>query len=431
MVDLSDDVLKAIKALQTRFGKTFIGTGTEVLDKEYIRKPSGIFALDYNNGGGLVVAKKIIVIAGDESSGKTATCLLAVASIQRLGGVCAWLDVEHSFDAQWAAKLGVDVSKLIIAQPKSIEEATDTMEALLMSAGFALVVLDSVASAPSDKELEESAEQKSMGGTSKAVGLMMKKITARLNDVQNPVETCVILINQIREKVGISFGNPNYMPCGRALKFHADIIIWLRPDTQPVGGKENPQGIVINFIFKKNRTFPPFKTGTYELLFWKGKINNNQSILEAGVETGIINKVGYKYTYKDKSASDDKSIIDLLSGKGYFTKTNIKECHPKADEIVKLLLENGLAKEVGSKFKLSYSLGVPSPIFDKLTEVNLAVEAYSVNIQKLKEFFDKITRNDWDALTKEIIEKRKLDLHKVINDDDEEIPTQELDLEGL
>jgi recombination protein RecA len=431
MVDLSDDVLKAIKALQTRFGKTFIGTGTEVLDKEYIRKPSGIFALDYNNGGGLVVAKKIIVIAGDESSGKTATCLLAVASIQRLGGVCAWLDVEHSFDAQWAAKLGVDVSKLIIAQPKSIEEATDTMEALLMSAGFALVVLDSVASAPSDKELEESAEQKSMGGTSKAVGLMMKKITARLNDVQNPVETCVILINQIREKVGISFGNPNYMPCGRALKFHADIIIWLRPDTQPVGGKENPQGIVINFIFKKNRTFPPFKTGTYELLFWKGKINNNQSILEAGVETGIINKVGYKYTYKDKSASDDKSIIDLLSGKGYFTKTNIKECHPKADEIVKLLLENGLAKEVGSKFKLSYSLGVPSPIFDKLTEVNLAVEAYSVNIQKLKEFFDKITRNDWDALTKEIIEKRKLDLCKVINDDDEEIPTQELDLEGL
>jgi recombination protein RecA len=436
MPEISDDILKVVKALQAKFGKMYIGTGSEILDEEYARKSSGNFALDYHSGGGLVVAKKIITIAGDESSGKTATALIAVGEVQKQGGTCAWLDVEHSFDAQWAKKLGVDVSKLFIAQPKSIEEVTDTIEPLLMSAGFDLIVLDSVASAPSDKELEDSAEQKSMGGIAKPVGLMMKKITARLNDVSNPVKTCVILINQIREKVGIAFGNPNYMPCGRALKFHSDIIIWLRPDTQPVGGKEDPKGININYIFKKNRTFPPFKSGTYELLFLQGRINNQQSILEAGVETGVIKKVGYKYTYKDKSASDDKSIIELLSGKGYFTKTNLKECHPKADEIIKIMLENGLAKEVGNRFKLCYTLTTNFPLIEKLTEANLATEAYIANIQKLNEFIAKITRNDWDLLKKEVIEARKANLVKEnssdYDDDIEEVQsTNQVDIEGL
>jgi len=404
-----DAIESAIKALTSKFGKGYIGFGTEVLDKEYRRNSCGIFALDFNCGGGLVVAKKIITIAGDESSGKTATCLISVGAVQKQGGNCAWLDVEHSFDQQWAAKLGVDVSKLVIAQPKSIEEASDTIETLIMSGAFDLIVLDSVASAPSDKELEDSSEQKSMGGIAKPVGLMMKKITARLNDISNPVKTSVFLINQIREKVGITFGNPSYMPCGKALRFHSDVIIWLRPDNKPVGGKDEAQGIRINFIFKKNRTYPPFKTGTYDLLFWEGRVDNQKSLLKAGVSTGVIIQSGYNFTYKDKSASDEKSMLALLSGRGGFSKSNLKNIHNQTEKLLPLLLNTkAMIVEKSSKFYPTNITTLKEDLDSIKEEILKVIPTWQEeNTLKLVEYFKSLKRDDWDTLKSEIIEKDK------------------------
>jgi recombination protein RecA len=299
----------ALKVLQKKFGKSYIGIGSEILDTDYKRYSLGIFSLDQALGGG-IPERKVMMLAGKESSGKTTTALKAIASVQKQGGVAALIDVEHGTDFIWMKKLGVDIEKLIIAQPKSIEEVSDTIETLIMSSEVNLIVLDSVAAPPSDKELDESSEQKSMGGNAKAIGLMMRKITARLNDVKNPVKTALILLNQIRQNIG-GWGAAEYCPGGKQLHFHSDIIVWLRPDSKPVNGKDNPKGITVKLKCTKNRTASPFKTGTYDLMF-TGEIDEKNSMVGLAVAKGIISKVGYKYTLREKSVTDLKPFIASL-----------------------------------------------------------------------------------------------------------------------
>ena len=300
---------KTMAALNKKFGKSFICSGNEVLDREYIRRPVGIFTLDCGIGGGLA-ERKVMMLAGKESSGKTATALVAVGSTQKLGGKVVWIDAEHAFDPVWAAKLGVDVSKLTVADPITIEQVSDTIEALIMTGELDLIVLDSIISPPSSKALEESAEKKSMGGKAKAIGLLMEKITARLNDVANPCKTSVIVINQIRDKIN-SWGGGQMTPGGHQLHHHSDIIVWLRPDSKPVGSKDNPKGITIKFKTVKNRTAPPLRTGSYDLMF-EGRIEETSSMVGLAVAKGIINKTGYKYTLREKSVTDLKPFLALL-----------------------------------------------------------------------------------------------------------------------
>lgn len=301
---------ETLKALNKKFGKSYIGTCSEILDKDYKRRSYGISVLDAATGGGSP-ERKVTMIAGKESSGKTSTALAAIAATQKVGGKAALIDVEHGFDAIWAAKLGVKVDELLIAQSKTIEEVSDTLEPLVMSNELDLIVVDSVAAAPSMKELEESSEQKSMGGKAKVIGLMMGKLTARLNDVSNPVKTSVILLNQIRDNVG-GWGAPEYTPGGKQLHFQSDIIIWLRPDSMPVGGKEEPIGITVKFKVTKNRTAPPFKTGTYDLLF-EGRFDERKALIELAIKLGIITKVGYKYTFKEKTVTDINPFVESLT----------------------------------------------------------------------------------------------------------------------
>jgi len=299
-----------MKALNKRFGQNYIGVGSEIMDTDYVRYPTGIFPLDYAVGGGLP-ERKIMMIAGKESSSKTSTALKAIASVQAQSKIAAFIDVEHGFDPIWAAKLGVQVDKLIIAQAKTVEEMSDTIEALVMTGEIALIVVDSVAAAPSQKELDDSADQKSMGGKAKAIGLMMGKLTARLNDVGNPVRTSIILLNQIRQNVG-GWGAPEYCPGGKQLHFQCDIIVWLRPDSKPVGGKEDPQGITVKFKCTKNRTAPPFKVGTYDLLF-EGKFDDVPAMIDLALTTGVVTKVGQKFTYGDKTVTYKKAFVESLS----------------------------------------------------------------------------------------------------------------------
>lgn len=300
---------KTMAVLNKKFGKGFISSGSEVLDREYKRYPLGIFSFNCGTGGGLA-HRKVMMLAGKESSGKTATALVAVGEVQKQGGKVAWVDAEHAFDPIWATKLGVDVGKLIVADPITVEQMSDTVEALIMTGELALLVVDSIISPPSTKALEESSEQKSMGGKAKAIGLMMEKITARLNDVANPCSTSVIIINQIRDKIG-SWGNPTYTPGGHQLHHHSDIIVWLRPASKPLGSKDLPTGITIKFKTVKNRTAPPLRTGSYDLMF-VGKIEEGASLIGLAVAKGIINKTGYKYTLREKSVTDIKPFTAAL-----------------------------------------------------------------------------------------------------------------------
>ena len=332
---------KVIGILQKKFGKNYIGVGSELTDVEYKRLSSGIFSLDYGIGGGLP-ERKIMMIAGKEGSAKTATILTMIASVQRIGGKVALLNVEHGFDDIWATKLGVQLDKLVIANPSTIEEVSDTIEPLIISGELDLIVLDSIASVSSDKELDESAEKGGRSGNAKANGKMVRKIVSRLNDCLRPVKTSVVLVNQIREKQNIMFGNPEYTPGGHALHHACDIIIWLRPDSKPVGGKENPQGITVKFKCTKNRTSAPFKTGIYNLMF-EGKIDEKLAILEWGVAMGVVIKKGYKFTFGDKSVTDVKPFMAALTDDDW---GKIKEKLATCASIT--TLEDATYKEVNS-----------------------------------------------------------------------------------
>jgi len=301
----------AMKALNKKFGKNYIGVGSEIMDVDYQRLAIGILPLDYAIGGG-IPERKIVMVAGKESSGKTSTLLKAIATAQAQGVLCAFIDVEHGFDPIWATKLGVQVDKLLIAQANTIEQVSDTAETLIMSGEVGLIGVDSVAAAPSQKELDDSSDQKSYAGGGKpvAIGVMMRKLTSRLNDVKNPVTTRVILLNQIRDNVG-GWGAPEYCPGGKALHFQCDIIIWLRPDSKPVGGKDNPKGVTVKFKCTKNRTAPPLKTGTYDLMF-KGEFNEVAAMVAIGLQLGIINKKGNTHTFENIIAvGKDKFAIAI------------------------------------------------------------------------------------------------------------------------
>ena len=284
----------AIKLLNKKFGADYITRGG--LTTDFVRHSTGIDALDIAFGGG-IPERKIVMIAGKFSSGKSTTAITATAQYQKAGKRVLWCDAEGSFDAKWAAKFEVSTQDLIFYRPDSVEQVTDAIETLIMSGEIDLVVWDSVAVTPSAKELEDSAEQKSMGGTAKAIGLFMKKITARLNDPRLGLKTSIILINQLRDNIS-GYGPKEYTPGGKQLHYQSDIIVWLRPESEPVGGKENAQGITVSFKTVKNRTAPPLRIGSYDLMF-KGWINNKKSVIELAIAYGFIKKAGSIYSWTE------------------------------------------------------------------------------------------------------------------------------------
>lgn len=302
---------KTVRALNKKFGDGYISMGSSLLDRNLHRRSTGVFALDMGLGGG-IAHRKIAMLAGKESSGKTTTMLLMIADVQRKGERAALIDVEHNFDPVYAQTLGVNVDELLVAQSKTIEEASDTIEPLIMTGEFGLIALDSIAAAPSDTELENSSEKKSMGGKAKSIDTMMKKVVARLNDVSNPVTTSILLLNQIRDNIG-GYGAPEYLPGGHQLHHSCDIIVWLRPDSEPVGGKEDPKGINTKYKVTKNRTYPPFKTGNYHLLFGKG-VDNLNSIVEKAVEWGIIKKAGAYFSYEETKTCGFDAFMAAVAG---------------------------------------------------------------------------------------------------------------------
>src|SRR5215212_567732 len=255
--------------------------------------PTGALALDLALGVGGVPRGRIIEIYGQESSGKTTLAYHIIAEAQRQGGTAAFVDAEHAVDALYARNLGVDIDNLLVAQPDTGEEALEIMDALVRSGAVDVVVLDSVAALVPKAEIEGEMGDSHVGLQARLMSQALRKLGANVSKAN-----CVcIFINQIREKIGVMFGNPATTPGGRALKFWASVRLEVRRVEQLKQGTD-VVGCRTKVKVMKNKVAPPFKQAEFDIMFGKG-ISRSGGVLDLGVDNGFVNKTGTWFTYGD------------------------------------------------------------------------------------------------------------------------------------
>src|SRR6267143_1347707 len=249
--------------------------------------PTGALALDLALGVGGVPRGRVVEIFGPESSGKTTLMLHVIASAQRAGGLAAFIDAEHALDPGYAKKLGVNLDDLLVSQPDSGEEALSICETLARSHALDVIVIDSVAALVPKSELEGEMGMATMGMQARLMSQALRKLTAILNKAKT---TC-IFTNQLREKVGVMFGNPETTPGGKALKFYASVRIDIRRKDTLKDAAGNAFGNHVKVKIVKNKVAPPFAEAEFDILYNHG-INKEGSILDAGIENGVVDKKG-------------------------------------------------------------------------------------------------------------------------------------------
>lgn len=255
--------------------------------------PTGSIGLDMALGIGGLPKGRIVEIYGPESGGKTTVTLHAIAEAQKRGGIAAFVDVEHALDPVYAKALGVDIDQLIVSQPDTGEQALDIMEALVRSGAIDIIVLDSVAAMVTKAEIDGDMGDSFVGVQARLMSSAMKKLTA----VISKSNTVAIFINQIREKIGVMFGNPETTPGGRALKFYASVRIEVRKG-EPIKDGSTNVGNRTKCKVIKNKVAPPFKTCEFDMIFGHG-ISRLGEILDYAVELGLVKKSGAWFSYND------------------------------------------------------------------------------------------------------------------------------------
>lgn len=311
--------MKALDAvllqIEKQYGKgSIMRLGDEAGTTEIDVIPSGCLTLDLALGIGGFPRGRIIEIYGPESSGKTTVALHAIAEAQKMGGVAAFIDAEHALDPIYAKKLGVNLDDLYVSQPDTGEQALDITDALVRSSAVDIIVIDSVAALTPKAEIEGDMGDSHVGLQARLMSQALRKLTA----IVNKSKTCVIFINQLREKVGVMFGNPETTPGGKALKFYASMRLDIRR-TDTLKDSEGAVGNRTKAKIVKNKLAPPFRQAEFDIVFGEG-ISQEGCILDTGVQYGIIGKNGAFFNYNGEKFAQGREKAKA------FLKENTEIC---------------------------------------------------------------------------------------------------------
>ncbi len=309
---MNEEKLKALEGVMTQIEKQYgkgaiMRLGQNAGDSQIEVLPTGCLSLDLAVGVGGLPRGRIIEIYGPESSGKTTVALHVIAETQKAGGIAAFIDAEHALDPVYAKNLGVNLEELYVSQPDTGEQALDITASLVNSKAVDIIVVDSVAALTPKAEIDGDMGDSHVGLQARLMSQALRKLTA----ITNKSKTCIIFINQLREKVGVMFGNPEVTAGGKALKFYASVRIDVRKG-ETLKNTEGTYGNHTKAKIVKNKVAPPFKTADFDIIYGKG-ISHGSCLIDLGVEYGVIEKSGAWFSYNgDKIAQGREKAADYL-----------------------------------------------------------------------------------------------------------------------